>query len=237
MMEIFRNVCEWMEESVDELYTVVEVQQEMRQRAENKEAVYGVKHLKSLLIDHYGDSIMFGSVCGRKDVVCFRHMALRIVNDKWYSDRKQDPRKESERIMETAAKLLRASVRERDYDNDTYPLNSVIRDRALAKQWLPPLLQTFLEHLFPDEVKQIAIGHSIVQACRPRSVMSPVLFGVGVSVDHVLGAQWLVKELCSLGFSVSVDEVNRYKSQLCRLMGVTSPRMGRMFSCSGLQTM
>ena len=226
MIEIFQNICEWMEESIDELYTVVEVQQEMRRRAGNKEAVYGVKHLKRLLIEHYGDSIMFGSVCGRKDVVCFRHMASRIINDKWYSDRKQDPRMESERIMETAAKLLRASVRETDYDNETYRLNSVIRDRALAKQWMPPLLQTFLEHLFTDEVKQIAIGHSIVQACRPRSVMSPVLFGVGVSVDHVLGAQWLVKELCSLGFSVSADEVNRYKQSVVQADGSDLPPHG-----------
>jgi hypothetical protein len=29
MMAIFDDVCEWMEENVDEMYTVVEVQQEM----------------------------------------------------------------------------------------------------------------------------------------------------------------------------------------------------------------
>jgi hypothetical protein len=29
-----------------------------------------------------------------------------------------------------------------------------------------------------------------------------VLFGVGVSVDHVLGAQWLIKVMSSLGYSI-----------------------------------
>jgi hypothetical protein len=165
---------------------MIDVQEEMRKLADEPCDVFSVKHLKELLKVRYGDEIWFAGVSGRKDVICFKSIASRVISDKWYNDRDADIEKESERIVDAAAKLLRGSIRDAQFDQENYPLNASIRNRSLAKQWIPPLLQTFLHTLIADEVKQIGIGHSIVQACRPRSVISPVLFGVGVSVDHVL---------------------------------------------------
>ena len=81
-------------------------------------------------------------------------------------------------------------------------------------QWVPPLLQTFLGSIIGDEIKQIATGHCIVQASRPRSVISPVLFGVGVTVDHLVGSKALVQMLARLGLSITVDEINKYKQSI-----------------------
>jgi hypothetical protein len=150
------------------MHTVVDLQEEMRKKAKDPEAVYSVKHVKVLLKERYGDALVFASVSGHKDVICFRDIVSRIVSDKWYAERQKDAQKESERVIEAAAKLLRASIQEVDYDNETYPLNSVMSDRALAREFLPQLLQKFLGLLINEEVKQIAVGHSMVQACRPR---------------------------------------------------------------------
>ena len=226
LVAVFDEVCNWLEDYDDDLHTVVELQEQMRQRVSDPETVYSVKHLKRLLEQRYGNALVFASVSGRKDVICFKDMVSRILSDKWYADRQKDAGKESERIIEAAAKLLRASIMEVDYDNETYPLNSVMRDRAIAKQWLPPLLQKFLQRLIKDEIKQIALGHSIVQCCRPRSVISPVLFGIGVSVDLVEGAQWLVKDLSRLGFSLSIDEVTRFKQSVVQSDGNDLPPYG-----------
>ena len=62
-----------------------------------------------------------------------------------------------------------------------------------------------------SEIKQKSIGHAIVQSARQKSVITPTLFGLGVEMDHVFGSKWLVNELSCLGFSISYDEVNRYK--------------------------
>jgi len=35
-----------------------------------------------------------------------------------------------------------------------------------------------------DEVKQVALGHCTVRGSRPKSTVSPVMFGVGVSLDY-----------------------------------------------------
>ena len=112
-------------------------------------------------------------------------MASRIVNDQWYCDRDKDLGKESERIVTAAAKLIKASIQDLKYNTEQYPVNSDISDRSTAKQWVPQLLRLFLEKLVTDEIKQISLGHSIVQASRPRSLLSPVLFGVGVSLVKI----------------------------------------------------
>ena len=60
----------------------------------------------------------------------------------------------------------------------------------------------------------MSIGQCIVNAVRPRSCIPPVLFGLGVEVDNIFGSKFLLNELCSLGFSVSPDEVLRYKQSV-----------------------
>lgn len=63
-------------------------------------------------------------------------------------------------------------------------------------------------------MKQNSIGHAIVQASRPRSVIAPIMFGVGIEMDHVFGSKWLINELSRLGFSISYDEVVKYKQSV-----------------------
>ena len=44
------------------------------------------------------------------------------------------------------------------------------------------------------EVKQNSIGHAILQSSRPRSVIAPTMFGVGIEMDHVFVSR-LVKQV------------------------------------------
>ena len=41
--------------------------------------------------------------------------------------------------------------------------------------------------------------------------MSPILFAVNIEMDHMFGSKWQLIKLSRLGFSVSPDEVTRYK--------------------------
>ena len=156
-------------------------------------------------------------MCGRNNVVCFRDVAHRILTDKWYTDQDSDVSKESQRIVEAAAKLIRANIHVSVERQEEYPSISCIRDRDMTKQWVPSLLQLFLKTLISDDVKQIAVGHSIVQASGPCGVISPVLFGVGVSIDHVTGSKALLQLMSRYGFSVSYDEINRFKQSVVQM--------------------
>ena len=65
-----------------------------------------------------------------------------------------------------------------------------------------------------NTLKQSSIGQALVSATHPRSCVSPILFGLGVDVDHVFGSRWLIDQLNKLGFCVSMDEVTRYKQSV-----------------------
>ena len=76
-------------------------------------------------------------------------------------------------------------------------------------------MKLFILAIIKDDIKRNSIGQALTQAIRP--VMSPILFGTAVEMDHVYGSKWLIEELFRLGFSVSYDEVILYiSSQFCR---------------------
>ena len=52
----------------------------------------------------------------------------------------------------------------------------------------------------PNLLKQTAIAHSMIQVARPRSVL-----------DKEFSSKWLISHLHKLGFSISPDEVQKYK--------------------------
>ena len=55
---------------------------------------------------------------------------------------------------------------------------------------------------------------------RPRSVIPPIPFGLGVEMDHVIGSKWVINELYRLGFSISYNEVTRFKQNFVQNINV-----------------
>ena len=207
-------LCQWLESEADaELYTLAELHDKMTEFSGGSD-VYTPKRLKQKLHEHYEDFIFFAEVEGRGNVLYFRNMASYIINNKWHSEKKENIEEEAKRIVCAAAKIIRAEIREKTYDTKSYPTNKDIANVNKGKEWIPHYLQTFLKIIIQSELKQNSIGHSIIQSARPRSVITPTLFGVGVEMDYVFGSRWLVDELSRLGFSISYDEVNRYKQSV-----------------------
>lgn len=209
----FDKLCEWLEVAEEQLYTISELHEIMNEMAAGTE-IYSERHMKDMLLERYEGHLVLAQVAGRKNVVCFKNMASSIINEKWYADKERNIDDESRRIVVAAAKLIRAQIREMDESVASYPTTDAFSNCETAKKWIPTLLSAFMEQVVGAELKRVAISHAIVQASRPRTVMSPVLFGVGVSVDHALGSKWLVEMLSRLGFSLTYDEVTRYKQSV-----------------------
>jgi hypothetical protein len=166
----FDMVCNWLDtEANGELYTVSEVYSKMKEFADGEE-VYAKKWLKKKIKDRYKESVCFSEINGHSDVVCFREMASYILNDAWYESRNVDKKKDSERIIATAAKLIMADIRQRSYDMSYYPTHNDIVNPE-EKQWVPETLKILLNILIQPEIKQQSIGQTILYAARPRSVI------------------------------------------------------------------
>ena len=151
-----------------ELYTENELIDLMKLLVADDSHVYSFPYMKQQLQERFGDNIFSTYIYGRNNVVCFRDVAHRIITDNWYANRESDITSESHRIVQAATKLIRAKIHESFAKEEEYRSNSPIRDRELAKQWVPSLLCAFLQTLVSDEIKQADVGHSIVQASGPR---------------------------------------------------------------------
>ena len=97
------------------------------------------------------------------------------------------------------------------YNTENYPTAESLTSLDELKNWVPPLLNSFLNILINDSLKATAISHSIVQACIPRSCISPLLLVIDVSLDYYLASKWPITTLSKLGVSLSSDEVIKFK--------------------------
>ena len=208
VVEFFKTFCNWLNGQT-ELYTIVELHEKLRTFVENDD-VYSIKWLKKLK-ERYGDSIFFAETPGLSNTVCFKDMAGDILNDKCYQDRKGSLEEEQIRVIRAAANLIKNEIRCTQCETDSHPsLNDIETKTSI----LPPSQMQLMECLIGNPLKQASIGQCLLKAMKPNSVIPPVLFVLGVEIDHAIGSKSLLIELSKPGCSISYDEVKRYKQSL-----------------------
>ena len=170
------------------------------------EDVYTVKRIKEKLQDKYKDNIFFAEVSGRKNDVCFRNTASRIISDQLYNNMRSNADDKSKQIIETDVKLIKSDIRDNlKRSTDSFPST----DDASRVGWSLDTLCHFLKKVIKSEVQ--SIGQCIVKGALPRSLKPSMLFALAVELDHMFGLRWLNTELLKLRFSESYSEVIRFK--------------------------
>ena len=94
-----------------------------------------------------------------------------------------------------------------------YPANEDIKNVERGKEWLPESLTPFI---VPSVTKQVNTGQCLSKATRPRSVILPLLFALGVEMDHVFGSQWPLSKLSRDAFPKSYAEATKYKQSVIK---------------------
>ena len=203
MKESFEAICHWLEcESETEIYSVEYLYQKM-----TKESItsYSKKTFRAKLKERFQDHVYFVESLGSKgELVCFTGMADFIIR------RLKENPETKESVINAAAKLIKEDIRAVNLDKKVYP--SVAEISTIGESsFVPESLGMFMEYLVPDQLKRESLSQCIFQASRPRSSIMPVPFAIGVQVDKTMGSKWLINHLYHLGFSVSYDEVQRFK--------------------------
>ena len=100
-------------------------------------------------------------------MLCFKHSLNSLIKDQWYKGRKTNNVDETERIVIQAAKIILGQIRCTSFDMDTYPAHEEISSIGLGKAWLPSCICKFMESLVKKELKQVNLGHTLVNAVKP----------------------------------------------------------------------
>ena len=205
MFNGFEAICAWLEEDDDcNLHTINELQEQIKLMGYK---CYSNKLLKQKLKEKYGDCLTFSESCGRTDILCFKEFANYVLQEK----KKEEVEETKERIVKAAVKIIKSEIREVEKSKEYYPTNLEVQDLKTCLEWIPESLMILLKIIMPNILKQTAIAHSIIQVARPRSVLYPIPFGFGVQLDKESDSKWLISHLHKLGFSISPDEMQKYK--------------------------
>ena len=147
----FDQLCEWIEQEA-ECYTVKQLHQKMIEITDSP-TVCTAKWLKKTLIEKYNDHVFFGEMKGKSGVVCLKSLADLIVDSSWYEKREKGLAKESERIINTAAKLILSDIGSMNLESDIYSTENEISDIKTCESLLPGGLRKFLEVLIKGRLK------------------------------------------------------------------------------------
>ena len=139
-----------------------------------------------------------------------------LVNDA------QEVDTQSNLILHRAAGIIRQAVNGITFQSHEYEPSDQFQIEK-CRSFVPNLLIDFIswctsKHDFDnasgvaegstgnDLLRVLAICHIISLSC---STHTPLSFGLGVQMHHDFGSKSLIDVLCSLGYSVSYDEVRR----------------------------
>ena len=222
----FKKLCDYLEENDECQYTFEDLQNMFLQLSPEVEA-YSEKHLKRKLFQHYRNSLNFAALSGKENAICFGGATTNILSDNWYSKWNRDNEAQEElRVIKTAAAIIRREIKSKCYDYSQFPTTEHISKGGA--ELVPEVLDVLIAEIIqptckrqtPEKIirvkqvnerKKTTICHSIISAVRPRLFLSPVQFGMGVSLHRKFSSRDLIDILSNLGVSVPYREVLKYE--------------------------
>ena len=214
--EAFRKLCDFLDQNDESQYSLVDILEKMESFLEGEEG-YTMKFLKEKLKKHYKDDIIITNQKGKPAIACFRDSTYRIIQERFKST--TDQRSEIDKVIDTAASIIRNDIRLKVYDCGEYP---TMDSSDNFEDFIPETLKRFLQSLILSKKKDCtvtkrrctAIAHSIISTCRPRSFVSPLLLAIAVYIHKNYASRELIDILSSMNFSDDYTEVQRLEQAL-----------------------
>ena len=181
---------------------------------ENEEA-YGNTYMKKKLIDHYKNEIIFHEHFGQPTTVTLQCRVETIVDEFYKQNRRETAEEEKYRIILAAAQLIRNDIiATEDFQFEkTYPKSTDMSFQN-TRATLPKSLEILLSRILSGKTKAkkvTALGQSIMQGTRPRSLLMPLQLGLAVHLHDHFASKHLVDTLSQLGFCSSYSEVRKFE--------------------------
>lgn len=200
---------------------------------------YTYPYMKKNLQEHFGERLIQTEINGKQNVVTFRTTA-RVVLQDYYSkqQQKQDTAEEKIKLVQAAAKLIKEDIKAVETAHEVYPHCNDLTSQEAGIEYLP---NTLLKELFAEKkagVKMASIGQAMMQATRPRVLLAPLQFGLGVQLYHQFSSRFLIDSLHHHGFfAVPTKKCSGLSIMLLSHMELTFPTCPQNSSIMELTTL
>ena len=189
---------------------------------------YSNIHMKTKLIKHYGDEIVFAQSPNQADVITLKKTATTILRDFYKQPRNVDTEAEKLRVIKAAADIIHSDIKSMASSREEYPDSTAIENH---RNYIPETLRQFLEQVIRKKdasLKISAIGQALVQSTRPNTVIAPLQIGLAVQMHRTFGSRFLIdtlSHLVSVRPTLKLESLNstlRYSMELISLKRRTS---------------
>lgn len=227
--EAFLKVVNYLEENSDEPISVKDLVILMSDFLKPLEVEpYSTRYMKMKLHEHFGERLVMTSLSTKGCVVTLRRTALSILHEfhRNFKNMSNNTEDEKIQIIKTAAKLIECDVKSIDSVTDAYPSLDTIKSVDSAVAYVPNTLQVLLRTMFAGknfDTKLAAIGQAIMQAIRPRNMLTPLQLGLGVQMHHHFASKFLINTLHKYGFSCQYNEVIQFERNAAVALGKDLP--------------
>ena len=184
---------------------------------------YSIIYMKTKLIKHYGDEILFAQSPNQADVITLKKTATTVLRDFYKQPRNLDTEAEKLRVMKAAADIIHSDIKSMASSREEYPDSTAIENH---RNYIPETLRQFLEQVIRKKdasLKITVIGQALVQSTRPNTVIAPLQIGLAVQMHRTFGSRFLIDTLSHLGFCTSYTEVRKFELNAAVFHGIDLP--------------
>ena len=139
--QAFVKVAKFLEDNDNEQITVGDLLEKMEEYLNDTESeAYGRLHMKTKLLEYFGDKIIITDINGKANVVTFRTTATAILQEFHFREHQDDLdiNEEQMNIIKTAAKLIKNALKSIPTSSDSYP--TITTDAESHVRYLPASL-------------------------------------------------------------------------------------------------
>lgn len=113
--EAFHALCEYLKSADECQFTLKDLTTEMAKHTSD-DSSYGEQYTLKQLRALYGEKLIVTERPGRLTLLCFGEKAADIMCSSWYEQKRASEVGERQRIVETAAAIIRDDIRRRAYE-------------------------------------------------------------------------------------------------------------------------
>ena len=210
----FLKVIVFLETSEIDQVTLQDLVQLMSEHLDENSEPFTSKHMKSRLIEHFGERLFVTDEKGKKCIVTLQRTASLLIQSLYKESKDSNPETQKRNIIETAAKLIKNDIKDMKQCNEIYPDVTDIESSEKCMAFIPTSLRIFLDKLISSKqctLRIASVAHAIIQATRPKTIIAPLQLTLGVQLHLLFGSKMLIEMLNELGFCCSYNEVQKFE--------------------------
>ena len=171
---------------------------------------YSFRQAKDLLFSEHCERVVLSDSDGKETLATFRDTFERILR-KVPKEVKADSRnKQRDQLIKVVGRILRNEIKSiTTRKNSNEFLNGISSVEKFLNFVCPSLCLLLSSIGFKTPRLISSIGQSIIQACIPRGVRSPVEIGLASQLHHHFSIQFSIDTLHSLDWCSSYSEIEK----------------------------